>query len=92
MKHEFSLSINKYNEKNVNIKIIFIVYCLHTSSICILVSILVEYSNYSNKWAFRGATLIRGEALIRGRRLFQCGYPKVRRLLEGGAYLRPAAY
>ena len=24
--------------------------------------------------------------LIRGRRLFQCGYPKVRRILEGGAY------
>ena len=34
----------------------------------------------------------RGAALLRGRRLFQCGYPKVRRLLEGGAYLRPGAY
>ena len=32
--------------------------------------------------AFRGAALIRGEALIRGRCLFQCGYPKVQRLLE----------
>ena len=31
---------------------------------------------------FRDAALIRGEALIRGRRLFQCGYPKLRRLLE----------
>ena len=41
---------------------------------------------------FRGAALIRGEALIRGRRLFQCGYPKVRRLLEGGSYLRPGDY
>ena len=33
--------------------------------------------------AFRGAALISGEARIRGRRLFLCGYPKVRRLLEG---------
>ena len=41
---------------------------------------------------FRGATLIREKAFSRGRRLFQCGYPKVRRLLEGGAYLRPGAY
>ena len=41
---------------------------------------------------FRGAGLIRGETLIRGRRLFQCGRPKGRRLLEGGAYLRPDAY
>ena len=38
------------------------------------------------------AVLIRGEALIRGRRLFQRGYQKVQRLLEGGAYLRPGAY
>ena len=39
--------------------------------------------------AFRGATLIRGEALIRGRHLFQCVYPKVQCLFEGGTYLRP---
>ena len=42
--------------------------------------------------AFEGAVLIRGDALVRGRCLFQFGYPKVRRLLEGGAYLRPGAY
>ena len=42
--------------------------------------------------AFRGVALIRGEVLIRGRHLFQCRYPKVWRLLEGGAYLRPIAY
>ena len=42
--------------------------------------------------AFRGAALIRREALTRGRRLFECGYPKVRRLLEGGVYLRPDTY
>ena len=34
----------------------------------------------------------RGAALIRGRHLFQCGHPEVRRLLEGGAYLRLDAY
>ena len=31
---------------------------------------------------FRDAALIRGDVFIRGRRLFQCGYPKVRSLLE----------
>ena len=34
----------------------------------------------------------RGEAFIRGMRLFLCGYSKMRRLLEGSAYLRPGAY
>ena len=38
---------------------------------CIVATILTRA-------AFRGAALITGEALIRGRRLFQCGYPKVR--------------
>ena len=42
--------------------------------------------------AFRGTALIREEVLIGGRCLFQCGYPKVRHLVEGGAYLRPGAY
>ena len=30
--------------------------------------------------------------LLEGRHSFKCEYPKVRRLLEGGAYLRPGAY
>ena len=42
--------------------------------------------------AFRGAARIRGEAVITGKRLFQCGYLEVRRLLEGGIYLRPISY
>ena len=33
--------------------------------------------------------LLGGAKLFRGRRLFQCGYPKERHLLEGGVYLRP---
>ena len=41
---------------------------------------------------FTDAALIRGEALIRGRCLFQCRYPNVWRLLAGGPYLRPSAY
>ena len=47
----------------------------HCFIVCILVTFLIRA-------AFRGAALIRGEALIKGRRLFQCGYLKVRRLLE----------
>ena len=42
--------------------------------------------------AVRGAPLFRGGVLIKGRRLFQCGYPKVRGLLEGGVFLKPGAY
>ena len=31
---------------------------------------------------FRDAALVRGKTLIRGRCLFQCGYPKVQCLFE----------
>ena len=41
---------------------------------------------------FSGVALIRGEALIRGRRLFQCGYPKVRRLFENPRLLEEMRY
>ena len=41
---------------------------------------------------FIGAVLISGELLIKSRSLFQCEYPKVQQLLEGGAYLRLGAY
>ena len=33
-----------------------------------------------------------GAAFISGGRLFQCGYPKVPRLFEGGTNLRLGAY
>ena len=69
---------------------------------CFIVCIPVPYKSwFSCLWnmvtipisaAFTGATLIRESALIRGRHLLQCGYPKVQRLLGGGAYLRPGAY
>ena len=35
---------------------------------------------------------MRREVLIRGRRLFQCGYAKAWCLLEGDSYLRRGAY
>ena len=41
---------------------------------------IITYSLISA--VFRGAVLISGEAFIRGRRLFQYGYPKMRRLFE----------
>ena len=41
---------------------------------------IITYSLISA--VFRGAVLISGEALIRGRRLFQYGYPKMWRLFE----------
>ena len=42
--------------------------------------------------AIRGEALITGEVRIRKRRLIQCGKPKLRRFVKGGAYLRPSAY
>ena len=42
--------------------------------------------------AFRATTLIRGKALIRERRLFQCEHSKWRCLLEGSAYLMSVTY
>ena len=66
--------------------------------ICILISYAFWFSYQQNivtiliSASFRGATLIRGEKLVRGRCLFQFGYIKVHRLLEGGAYFRPGAY
>ena len=62
--------------------IFLLFYGLHTNFIYILVQLLVEYSKYSNQ------RRIQRWALIRGNRLFQCGYSQLRRLLEGGAYQR----
>ena len=42
--------------------------------------------------AFRGAALIRGGESIRGRRLFQCGNPKVQRLFETWRLLEKICY
>ena len=64
---------------------------------CLIACMLVQYPfwfSYQQNIAtvlisviFRGAVRIRGEAFIRRRPLFQCGYPKLQRLLERG-YLR----
>ena len=42
--------------------------------------------------AFRGGALIKGAALFRGRRVFQCGYPKLRRLFEARRLLEEIRY
>ena len=41
---------------------------------------------------FRSAALSRGEAFIRGRCLFRCGYPKVRRFFEAQRLLEEKRY
>ena len=74
--------------ENVLIKTLLFGNCsvdAHTNIHILIVTILINA-------VFRGAVLIRGEALIKRRRLFQCRYQKGRCLLEGGAYLRPDAY
>ena len=69
---------------------------------CFIICILVPYGSwFSYEWnmvtllkraAFVGVALTRGEVLIKGRHLFQCGYPKMWHLLEGSPYLRPSTY
>ena len=63
---------------------------------CFIVYILVPYafwfSYQQNIVTILISAAFRGALPIRGRRLFQYGYPKVRRLLENCAYLTPGAY
>ena len=71
------------NKRNIMKKPKYQQYChffcwLHTNSTCILVQLRVKYGNCSNE-----RRIFRWQALIRGKRLFQCGYPKVSSLLEG---------
>ena len=85
MKHKF-LAINK---PNIIIK---------SNNFCCFVSLPVPYSFWFSyqqitvtiliNTAFRGESLIRKEALVRGRRLFQCEYAKVRRLFEAERLLK----
>ena len=86
------------NEPNIMKKKTKFQQYFHCFIICILVPYpvslaTVEYANYLISAAFEVAALVRAEALIstwipqgatliRGRYLFQCGYPKVRRLFE----------
>ena len=46
MKHKSSLSVNQILWKNL---IFSLFYCLHTSTISILLQLIVKYGNYSNK-------------------------------------------
>ena len=69
----------------------------HCFIVCILVPYAFWFSFQQNivtilmNAVYSGAELTRGEELIKGRGLFQCGYPKVRRLLQDGTYLMPGA-
>ena len=56
-------------------------YCLHAKVQMHLGVVTILISS-----VFRSAALDRGEALIRGKRIFRCEYPKMQRLLEGGGY------
>ena len=88
-KNEYQIyTINKTNimKKTKYQQYFHCCYCLHTTSICILVQLLVEYGNYSNK------SRIWWPGTYQRKRLFQCGYLKMQCLLEDDAYLRPGAY
>ena len=97
MKHEFSLSKYAINIPNIMKKFKYQQY-FHCFIVCTPVSYAFWFSYQQNMVtilispAFRGAALIKGYALIRGRRLFQCGYSERQCLLKSGAYLRPDAY
>ena len=64
----------------------------HCFIVCILVPYPFLFSFQQSIVIFLISSVFRGAVLIRGRSLIQCGYPKVRPLLEGGVYLRPGAY
>ena len=93
MKHKFSLSINwnilKKSKRQLN---------FHFFIVCVLDSFAFWFSCLQNivtiliSAAFRVASIVRGEALIRGRHLFQYGYPKVRRLSEARRLLEEICY
>ena len=60
---------------------------------CFIVCIVVPYPFWFGcQQRCESEVLVRGATLIRGRRLFQCGCPKLRSLLEGSAYLRAGSY
>ena len=61
----------------------------HCFIVCILILCAFWFSFQQNIGTILIGAVLRGAALIRRRCLFQCGYPKVRRLLEGDTYLSP---
>ena len=77
MKHKFSLSVNRNILKKSKYQQYF-----HCFVVCILVSHAFWFSYQQNIMTILLNAAFRVAALIRGRRLFQCGYPKVRRSFE----------
>ena len=93
LSHNFT--INKQNIMKKS-KYQHYLYCF---IVCIVVPHEIWFSYQQNiiyivtSAAFRGVRWGEGGGvLIRGRRLFQCGHPKMWSLLEGGAYLRSGVY
>ena len=62
---------------------------------CFIVCILVPdafWFNHKYIVTVPVSATLRGVALVKGMRLFQCGYSKVRRLLKSSAHVRPGAF
>ena len=93
--HIFSQSKNEtqiftINKPNIMKKSKYQQY-FHCFIVCILIPYAFWFRYQQNKITVLVSTAFRS-AFIRGRLLFQSGYPKVRRLLEGDAYLRLCTY
>ena len=85
MKPKFSLSINQIKKSKFQY--------FHYFLVCIVVPYAFWFSYQQNMVSILMVSITFGGAvLIRGWRLFQCGHPKVWRLLAGRAYLRLSAH
>ena len=84
MKPKFSLSINQIMKSKFQY--------FHYFLVCIVVPYAFWFSYQQNMVSILISITFGGAVLIRGRRLFQCGHPKVWRLLAGRAYLRLSAH
>ena len=86
MKYNFLLPIAKLMKKSKYQQYI------HSFIVCIPGTYAFWFRFWYNIVTALIRVVFRGAAFIRGRRVFQCQYSKVRRLLEGDTYLRPGAY
>ena len=65
---------------------------LYCFIICMVVPHAIWFSYQQNIITILTSATFRGEALIIGTPLFQCGHSNMQCLLEGGAYMRPGVY
>ena len=64
----------------------------HCFIVCILIPYAFQFTYQQNIVTFLISATFRGAALIRGRCLFQCGYPKMQRLFETQCLLEEIRY